>query len=77
MLAAGAFVVALAQALMQYFSSSHARRKCTYEAIDMSAKSTKLGWNRKFSEDAPVLPINFTNVMTAGVEHGNHRIDAV
>ncbi len=78
-LAAGAFVVALAQALMQYFSSSDARGKCTYEAIDMSAKSTKLGWNWRFWKMRvyyPVLNINFTNVMRAAVEQGNYRIDA-
>lgn len=78
-LAAGAFVVALAQALMQYFSSSEARGKCTYEAIDMSAKSTKMGWNWTFWKLRvyyPVLNISFTTVMRAAVEQADYHIDA-
>lgn len=78
-LAAGAFVVALAQALMQYFSSSAARGKCTYEAIDMSAKSTKLGWNWtvwKLRVYYPVLNISFTTVMRAAAQQASFHIDA-
>jgi hypothetical protein len=78
-LAAGAFVVALAQALMQYFSSSEARGKCTYEAIGMSAKSTKMGWNWTFWKLRvyyPVLNISFTTVMRAAVEQADYHIDA-
>ncbi|KAK4150014.1 hypothetical protein C8A00DRAFT_37391 [Chaetomidium leptoderma] len=78
-LAAGAFVVSLAQALMQYLASSDARGKCTYEAIDMSAKSTKLGWNWTFWKLRvyyPVLNISFSTVMQAAVEQSNYHIDA-
>ncbi|KAL2264055.1 hypothetical protein VTK26DRAFT_2841 [Humicola hyalothermophila] len=76
-LAAGAFVVALAQALMQYFSSSEARGKCTFEAIDISSKSTKLGWNWTFWKLRvyyPVLNISFSTVMRAAAEQ--RHIDA-
>lgn len=78
-LAAAAFVVALAQALMQYFSSSEARGKCTYEAIDMSAKSTKLGWNWTFWKLRvyyPVLNISFASVMGAAMDQAKEHIDA-
>ncbi|KAK4233080.1 hypothetical protein C8A03DRAFT_39236 [Achaetomium macrosporum] len=78
-LAAAALVVSLAQALLQYLSSSEGRGKCTYEAIDASAKSTKLGWNWTFWKLRvyyPVLNISFSSVMRAAVEQSNYHIDA-
>lgn len=78
-LAAGAFVVAVAQALLQYFSSSEARGKCTYEAIDRSAKSTKLRWNWTFWKLRvyyPVLDLSFKAVMTATLQQTDHEINS-
>jgi hypothetical protein len=78
-LAAAALVVSLAQALLQYLSSSEGRGKCTYEAIDASAKSTKLGWNWTFWKLRvyyPVLNISFSSVMRAAVEQAKYHIDA-
>jgi hypothetical protein len=78
-LAAGAFIVAVAQALMQYLSSSEARGKCTYEAIDMSAQSTRLGWNWRFWKmrvNYPVLNISFGTVMRSAMDQAKYHIDA-
>lgn len=78
-LAAAALVVALAQALMQYLSSSDARRKCTYEAIGISAKSTKMGWDWSFWKLRvyyPLLNISKQAVLDAAFHREEYHIDA-
>ena len=65
-LAAGAFVVAFAQFILDYFSSSEARNKCTFPAIDASAKQVKFGFNRKFVKLRvyyPVLDFSFASIL--------------
>jgi len=70
-LAAGAFIIAFAQALLQYFSSSESRNKCTFSAIDVSSKQVKFGWSWKFWKLRvyyPVLDFDFQSILLLQLE---------
>jgi hypothetical protein len=78
-LAAGAFVIAFAQAFMEYLGSSASRGKCTYEAIGMSAKSTSWGWNWRFWKLRvyyPILDISYEKVRDAATDQCKLRDDS-
>lgn len=73
-LAAGAFVMAFLQALMEYIGSNEARSKCTYEAIGMTAKQVKFGWNFTFWRLRvyyPLLDFSFAAVLDQAVRQTN------
>ena len=60
------FVISFAQALLEYFSSSEARNKCTYQAIGGSAKLVKFGWQWRFWKmrvQYPLLDLSSRSVL--------------
>ncbi|KAJ4202015.1 hypothetical protein NW759_015483 [Fusarium solani] len=67
-IASVAFIVAFLQFVLEYFASSEARSKYTYEAIGPSAKHVKFRPNWRFFKlrvKYPLLDLSFSKVFTA------------
>ena len=65
-LAAAAFIVAIAQTVLQYASSSASRNKCTFSAIDASFRQVKLRWSWRFWRlrvEYPVLDFGYGRIL--------------
>ncbi|KAB8067032.1 hypothetical protein BDV29DRAFT_163900 [Aspergillus leporis] len=79
-LAAGAFVVAFTQTLLDYFSSSESRNKCTYAAIHVASKQVRFGWSWKFWKLEvyyPALYFDYETILSLLVKsNSQHAIDA-
>lgn len=79
-IASVAFIVAFLQFLLEYFASSEARSKCTYEAIGPSAKHVKFRPNWRFFKlrvKYPLLDLSFDKVFRAACNSELLAIDSL
>ncbi len=76
-LAAGAFFIALLQAILEYVSSGDARHKCNVAAIGPSAAYTKHRWSLrswKFKSYYPELKFGLNDILAAAYSNERNGI---
>lgn len=79
-IASVAFIVAFLQFVLEYFASSEARSKCTYEAIGPSAKHIKFRPNWRFFKlrvKYPLLDLSYSKVFSAACTSELLAIDSL